>query len=419
MLSDVKFAIRALGKTPGFTAAAILILALGIGATTAVFSVVEAVLLRPLPYPQAQELVSLRSALQNQFGQFNVLEFRAYRDQTRAFTGLAAIVTFNTNLVDRGNAQIVQGLRLSANSFDLLGVQPAAGRLLRPDDDRAEAPKVAVLGHGFWQRVYGGRQDIIGRAIVIDGEPRTVVGVLPADFLLPVNGYHNDVCVPLQVDNDPRINQPASLHVLMVIGRLKSPDLKQAATDADLVLADLRRDYPLEFPGTTGTQVTPLMDDVVGDTRPVLTTLLGVVGSLLLLACVNLTGLLLVRGLGRQRELAIRAALGGSKNQLMRLLFAECAVLAVAGGAAGFLLSQWSLSALTALIPADVPRAHDIHFNGLVLGFAGLVSVLAGVVPGIAPLWLCSWIDLRDAVNTGGRGNTGSGSQLRLRHVLA
>src|SRR5476651_1287188 len=149
MLSDLRFAFRALCKTPGFTAAAILILALGIGANTAVFSVVEAVMLRPLPFPRAQELVSLRSAVPNQFGQFNIPEFRAYRDHARAFAGLAAITAFNTNLVDHGDAQLVQGLRLSANSFDLLGVRPAAGRLLTADDERPDAAKVAVLGHSF------------------------------------------------------------------------------------------------------------------------------------------------------------------------------------------------------------------------------------------------------------------------------
>ncbi|HTL67144.1 MAG TPA: ABC transporter permease [Lacunisphaera sp.] len=422
MISDLRFAFRALTKTPAFTAAAILILALGIGANTAVFSVVEAVLLRPLPYRDSRQLVALHSGVANQLGQFNIPEFIAYRDRTQAFAGLAAVFAFNTNLVDHGEAQAVQGLSLSAGGFDLLGVKPVLGRLLTADDDQPGAPKVAVINERLWQRAFGGKADIVGHAVLLNGQPRTIVGVLPADFLIPLRNSSSsgDVCVPLQVDADPRRDQPASLHFMNVFGRLAPGVTRaQAAVAADAVLAQLRRDDPADFPGNAGTRVNSLIGDITGTTRPVLLTLLGVVGLLLLLASVNLAGLLLVRGLGRQREFAIRAALGCTKSQLVRLLLTECLLLALAGGVAGVFVAQWSLDALLTLIPATVPRAHAVEFNGLVLGFTALVSLLAGLVPGLAPLWLCSWVDLREAVSAGGRGSTGEGARMRLRHVLA
>ena len=420
MLSDLRFAFRALCKTPGFTAAAVLILAIGIGANTSVFSVVEAVLLRPLPYAQPQQLVSLQSAVGNQVGLFAVQEFCAYRDQTRTFQGLSAVASFNTTWVDHGDAQLVQGLRVSSNLFEMLGVRPLVGRLLSPADDRADAAKVVVMSEALWRRSYGGRADVIGRSILVDGEPRTIVGVIPAGFLLPVNSFHSDVCVPLQPDSMPTRYQASGLHYMKVFGRL-APGVTpaQVAADTKAVLTDLRQKYPNDFIGADNNTLTPLADDIVGDKRPVLLTLLGVVGSLLLLASANLAGLLLVRGLGRQRELAIRSALGCSKRHLMRLLLAECLVLAVAGGVVGLLLADWNLGALMSLMPTDLPRAQNVQFNGAILGFTLVVSLIAGVLPGLAPLWLCSRMDLREAVNAGGRGNTAGATQMRLRHLLA
>lgn len=420
MFTDFKFAFRALRKSPGFTTAAILILALGIGANTSVFSVVEAVILRPLPYSQPQGLFAIESASANQVGLFNIPEFCEFRDQNHSFAGLAAIGAFNTNLVDRGEAQLVQGLRVSANIFDLLGVKPALGRLLLADDDRPDAAKVVVLGNGVWRRSYGGRSDVIGRSILINGEPRTVVGVLPADFILPVNANNNDICVPLQPDADPHRQQTSSVHYLCVIGRvMPGVAVPQAQADVAAIWHELQRKYPNDYPGAGINQLRPLNDKVMGDSRPILLTVLGIVGSLLLLVSVNLAGLLLVRGIGRQRELAIRAALGCSKFQLVRLLAAECFLLACAGGVVGLIVAQWGLDALLALMPAGLPRAHDIQFNSTVLAFTAVVSLVAGLAPGLAPLWLYSRTDLRDAINTGGRASTGSNGQMRLRHVLA
>lgn len=419
MLTDLRYGFRSLCRTPTFMAASILILALGIGANTSVFSVVDAVLLRPLPYANPGRLFDLESAGANQVGLFNVAEFRTYRDQSRSFQGLAAVASINTTWVDHGEAKLVQGLRVSADVFNLLGVSPASGRLLAPADDRPDAAKVVVISNALWHDVYGGSPDVIGRMIAMGGESRTIVGVLPPEFLLPVNSFHADVCVPFQSESDPTRNDTSALHYLRVVARLK-PDVTpaQALADTGAVLADLRRNHPDDFPGVEQNRLVPLTDQVVGDSRGVLLTLLGVVASLLLLACANLAGLLLVRGLGRQRELAIRAALGSSRFRLVRLLLAESLILAVLGGVAGLVLAHWSLGVLLTLIPAGVPRGHEIQFNGAILLFTAGVSLLAGLIPAVAPLWLCSRMDLREAVSSGGRGNTAAGSQMRLRHLL-
>jgi predicted permease len=396
MLSEIRFAWRSLLNAPGFTAVSVLILALGIGANTAVFSVVEAVLLRPLPYASPDDLYLLQSATANQVGLFNILEYTAYRDRNRSLAGLIAVGTINTNLVDHGDAQLVQGLRLSADSFNVLGVRPAAGRLLVPDDDKAGAGKVAVIGNGLWYGRFGGKEDAIGRKILIGGEPYSIVGVLPPEFVLPVNGFNNDICIPLRADLEPTRNNPAALHYLRVFARL-APGVSQQQSLADLgrVMAGLRSDHPKDFTGNGQNILRPLAGEVAGDTRPVLLTLLGVVGALLLLACTNLAGLLLVRAMGRQRELAIRSALGGSRFQLMRLLLGECALLALMGGLTGLMLAQWGLDLLLSLVPAGLPRMHDLHFNGTVFAFAGCASLVAGLVPALAPLWFFSKTDLR------------------------
>lgn len=420
MLSDLRFALRSLAKTPGFTTAAVLILALGIGVNTAVFSVVEAVLLRPLPYRQPSSLFLFKSAVENQFGLFNFAEFAAYRDQTKTFSGMSAVASYNTTLIDHDEAQLVQGLRLSANIFNILGVQPTAGRLLTPDDDRPDSPKVTVISYALWQRVFGGRADAIGRTVELNGEARTIVGVLPREILLPVNAFNADVCVPLQPDADPARNQTASLHFLRVVARL-APGVTpaQAIGDSQSILNRLRHDFPADFIGQPQNQLTPLATEIVGDSRAVLLTLLGIVGSLLLLASANLAGLLLVRAIGRQREFAIRSALGASRRHLMRLLLTESAVLAVIGAVIGLLLAEWSEAGLLSLIPSGVPRAHDVSVNATVVLFTIAVSLVAGLAPGLVPLWLCSRLDLREVVNTGGRGNTASPGQMKLRHILA
>lgn len=419
MTHDLKFALRSLAKTPGTSLAFIFILALGVGANTAVFSVVEAVLLRSLPYERPRELVAVRSAAASEVGLFNLAEFCEYRDRARAFDGLAALGSFNTNLVDGGEAQLVQGLRVSPALFALLGVKPVRGRLLTPADEAAGAAKVAVISEEFWQGHFGGRDDAIGRVVRLSGELRTIVGVMPASFIMPLNGYNKEVVVPLQPEADATRHNHNGVHSLVVVGRL-APGVTPTQALADLanVLAALKGERPETYGRFERNQLVPLAEQISGDVRPVLGTLWGLVGSLLLLAGANLAGLLLVRGIGRRRELAIRAALGSSRFQLLRLLFAECLLLTAAGGLAGGLLAQAGLAKLLALLPPGVPRAAEIGFSAPVLGFTLLVSLLAGILPGLLPVWSFSRTDLRDAIQTSTRGSTGGAGVQRSRHWL-
>lgn len=419
MIHDLKFAFRSLAKTPGTSLAFVFILALGVGANTAVFSVVEAVLLRSLPYERPQELVAVRSAAASEVGLFNLAEFCEYRERSRSFAGLAALGSFNTNLVDGGEAQLVQGIRVTPILFEMVGVKPLRGRLLTPDDETANAAKVAVISEEFWRARFGGRDDVIGRVVRLSGELRTIVGVFPAGFVMPLNGYHKEVVVPLQSEADVTRHNHNGVHSLVVVGRLASGVTpSQALADLSSVLAALKNERPETYARFQHNLLVPLAEQISGDVRPVLGTLWGLVGSLLLLAGANLAGLLLVRGIGRRRELAIRAALGSSRGQLLRLLFAECLLLTLAGGVAGGLLAHVGLEKLLALLPPGVPRAAEIGFNGPVLGFTLLVALVAGILPGLLPAWSFSRADLREAIQTSTRGSTGGAGLHRSRRWL-
>lgn len=418
MLPDLRLAVRRLLSAPGFSAVSVLILALGIGAITAVFSAVEAVLLRPVPFVRPAELYCLHSAVSNEVGLFSIPEYCAYRDQNQTFKALAAVSTYSTTLADQGEARFVQGLRISGNAFELLGMRPAAGRLLRPDDDRPGAQRVAVIGAGLWERAFGGRPDTIGRTVLVNGLPCVIVGVLPAGFVIPVNGFHYDVCVPLQADADPARYVHGSLHFLRVIGRIAPGATEsQALSDMAGILRDLRLRYPQEYGGGAEGRLVTLTDQVVGDSRPMLLTIFGLVAALLLLASTNLAGLHLVRAIARQHDFALRTALGATRARLLRTVFAECLVLAIAGGAAGLLLAGWGLHFLQSFVPVDLPRGQDLRFNASVFTFAALASLVFGLLPALAPVWLVSSTDLRGAFSSGGRTTTGG--QRRVRHLLA
>lgn len=419
MISDLRFAFRSLAKSPGTSLAFILILALGIGANTAVFSVVEAVLLRPLPYERPQELHMVHSGASAQFGLFTVAELQAYRERVRAFAGFAAVGTFNTNLVEADEAQLVLGLRVTPNLFAMLGVKPLRGRLLAAADEALDAPKVAVISHALWQTRFGGRDDVIGRSVRISGEPRTIVGVIPPGFVVPFNNSNHEVVVPMQPEADPARHNHTGINSLGVIARL-GPGVSetQAHADLDRILQGLKREHPDAYNRYDRNRLVPLREQISGDVRPVLATVWGLVGSLLLLAGTNLAGLLLVRGIGRRRELAIRAALGSSRAQLLRLLLAECLLLTLAGGVAGALLARAGLTQLLAILPPGVPRAAEIAFNMPALGFAMIVALGAGLLPGVVPLWSFSRADLREAMQSSMRGSTGGAGITRSRRWL-
>ncbi|HZZ18283.1 MAG TPA: ABC transporter permease [Opitutaceae bacterium] len=418
MISELRLAARSLLRTPGFTAISVLILAIGIGAVTAVFSAVEAVLLHPLPYSKPSELYCLQSAAFEQVGLFSLPEFCAYRDQNRTFKGIAAASTMSTNLVDEGEAQFVQGLKISAGAFDLLGTKATLGRLLLPSDDLPGAPRVGVISVSLWQRSFGGRADIIGRMVTINGNPCQIVGVLPAGFILPLTSFRNDVCIPLQADSDPARYVQGSLHFLRVFGRL-APGVTpaQALSDMAVIWKGLRTQYPSDYSGNGTNRLPGLAEQIVGDSRPMLLTLFGLVAALLLLASTNLAGLHLVRAISRQHDFALRTALGASRFRLMRAAVAESVVLAVVGGVAGLLIASWGLRSLISFLPANLPRAGDLQINGAIFAFAALVSLFFGLAPAFAPIWLATRVDLRSALAAGGR-RTAGGPQ-RIRHLLA
>jgi predicted permease len=351
-------------------------------------------------------------------GLFSIPEFCEYRDKSRAFQGLAAIGSFNTNLMDHGEAQYVRGLKVSANIFELLGARPEEGRLLVPDDDRAGAARVVVISDGLWHRSFGGRADAVGKNVSIDGVSYTIVGVLPSGFILPAVGFYNDVCVPLQADADPMRYTHGSLSYLWVFGWI-APGTRttQALSDMSRILRDLRLHYPKEYAGSGDNTMVPLSTQIVGDSRPMLLTLFGLVAALLLLVSTNLAGLHLVRAIGRQNDFALRTALGASRMRLMRLVLAECLVLAVAGGAAGLLVADWGLAYIMGFVAANLPRGQEIGFNGTIFAFSALASFVFGLAPALAPVWLVSRADLRSAIASGGRRT--AGGQRRVRHVLA
>jgi putative ABC transport system permease protein len=415
---DFRFALRQLRKSPAFTLVAILTLALGIGANVAIFSVVNAVLLRPFAFADPEKLIWIWAQRpQTTRGNFTLPEFCDYRDQSTLLDGLAAIGSYNANLVDQLEAERVQGVRVSANLFQILGVQPLLGRVLDAADDRPGAPAVALISHGLWTRRYGKQAGVIGTNVTLNGEPRVIVGVLPPDFVLP--NLDSEVVVPLQPESDPRRNVRNSVNFLRMVGRIKpGVNLEQAHAELDSIRQNLRRQYPDVYAGKVGVVPVPLTEEIVGNSRNMLITILGAVAALLLIACVNLAGMSLARAAARQRELAVRSALGATRNQLIRLLLAESAVLAIGGGMLGFFLATWGSSALASLVPTDLPRIRDLAIDFRVLLFTGGSILLTAGVCGLAPAWLLSRTDLRDALASGGRGSAGGSTQSRLRRWL-
>ena len=413
---DVRFAVRQLRKSPGFATGAIITLALGIGANVAIFSIVNSVLLRPFPFIAPNQLVWIYAQTpDNPRGPFTLPEFCDYRDQTTLFEGLAAIGNANGNLVDQGEPERVSGVRVSANIFQLLGTRQLRGRMLIPDDDRAGAPAVAIISYSLWSRRYA-QQDVIGRQVVFSGEPRTIVGVLPPDFVLP--NVDAEILVPLQPEADPRRAVRTSVHFLRFVGRLKpGVTLRQAHAELDSIRRNLQRQFPDASIGHNAVWPVPISEEIVARSRPMLVTLLGAVAALLLIACANLASLSLARAAARQRELAVRSALGATRRQIVRLLLTESALFAVVGGIAGLLLAHFGSQTLAQFIPTDLPRIQTLGLDYRILLFTGGIILLTTIVCGLAPAWLLSRTDLRNALATGARGSGGP-TQSRLRRYL-
>lgn len=412
LLKDIRYGIRSLARHPGFTTVALLTLALGIGANTAIFSVVNAVLIRPLPFEDPERIVWLWDTLpQLPTAPTSLPEFLDWKEQSRSFEHLAAFQNGNMFLdTGDGTEDVPVGL-VAPEMFSLFKVSPILGRTFTDEETMPGRFRVAVLGHSLWQTRFGSDPSVLGRTIQLNGRPYTIIGVMSAGFSFP-----NRVTLwrPLPIDRATLDRGP---HYLNVVGRLK-PDVTHTQAQAEMgaLSARLSKQYPEKTSGH-GVKIVGLTDVVVGDIGLALYLFLGAVGFVLLIACANLANLMLARIGGRGREIAVRAALGASRWRIVRQLLTESLMLAVAGGIVGLLLAVWAVSWLVSLSPETIPRVQEISVDYRVAGFTLLVSVITGVLFGIVPALQVSKTDLTDALKETGRTSAGLRKQ-RLRNAL-
>ena len=432
MLTDIRYGLRQLLKHPGFTLVAVLTLALGIGANTAIFSVVNALLLKPLPFPNSQELLAVgmtntrHADMQGHLGSLSYPDFFDFRNQNRTFASLAIYRDRQAALTSNVGAASVRGQKASAEFFDVLGVKPVLGRAFTRADEEAgggAGGHKIVLSHEFWQRQFGGTRDVLGRTIELDRRPFTVIGVMPAGFQFPIQNDPIEFYVTFAEDasnpdgSKPQTEQRGS-HSLQAIGRLKpGVTMAQAQSDLSTIAASLEKQFT-DTNTNFGVAMKPLREDLIGDVRTALYVLFGAVICVLLIANANVANLLLARASVRGKEMALRAAMGASRGRIIRQLLTESVLLAGLGGLGGLLLAEWGTSALIKAVPQNIPRIASIQLDAVVLGFTLLVSLLTGVVFGLVPAWQASHIDLNTSLKSGSRTGGGGERKGRLRNGL-
>jgi len=407
---DLRYALRQLGKAPGFTTVAILTLALGIGANTAIFSVINGVLLNPLPFPQPDQLVALSESKPNfDRGSISYPNFRDWQKDNRSFTAMAIARAYAFSLTGRGEAEQVNAEFISSDFFPLLGVKPLLGRSFTPGEDQIGAAPLALVSEGFWKRKLDAAPDILGKGLTLDGSSYAIVGVIPAGFHLRIPSFRDrDVYVPIGQWSNPLLNSRSAGLGIHGIGRLKpGVTVEQAQTDMNTVAQNLATTYPDTDKGI-GAKLMPLKAQMVEAVRPILFVLLGAVGFVLLISCVNVANLLLARSTGRAREFAIRVAMGAGQWRLLRQLLTESVLLALAGGALGLLIAQWGMHAALGVLPRALPRAEDVGLDAHVLLFTMTVSLLAGILFGLAPALKASHANLQETLKDGGRAASGA-----------
>jgi putative ABC transport system permease protein len=411
LLQDVRYGVRMLVKNPGFTAVAVIALALGIGANTAIFSVVNAVLLRPLPYQDSDRLVVILHGGTDPVAPANFLD---WRKQNHVFQSMGAAEYWAPNLTAVERPEQIWALRLTSDIFPLLGVQPLLGRAFVPGEDQPGKEHEVVLSYGSWQKRFGGDASVIGRSMTLDGEAYTIIGVMPREFkFAPFWATKAELWAPLALGDRATRRNGNSLRIFARLG--SGVTLAQASAEMATITARLNKEYP----GTNkDVVVRSLKDKVVGDVRPALLILLGAVGFVLLIACANVAHMLLARAAARQKEIAVRTALGARRWRVIRQFLTESILLAILGGGAGLLLALGGIRVLVALSPAGIPRVETVGLDGRVLAFMLVVSVLTGIAFGLFPALQASAVSLNDSLKEGGRGSTESIRRNRLRSLL-